>query len=163
MVHCGIVLSFLQKDSWFSCHLLASWPLPNALMPSPKQTNKTNKQIKRETYAVDEIEKKSYIVGETFHCGIVVSFAQNDAHFSVMNLNPRSNKQTKHKIYNKNIWKSAHRWNGPLWHGSKLHAKRFMVQLPRARSLFCHGSMRKWKFCQAPNQTNKETNKHKQY
>ena len=52
-----------------------------------------------------KMEKKSYIVVETVHCGIVVSFAQNDswfschvlARFSVTDLSPRSNKQIKQK------------------------------------------------------------------
>ena len=36
-----------------------------------------------------KIKKKSYIVDETVHCGIVVSFAQNDSWFSCHVLAPR--------------------------------------------------------------------------
>ena len=49
--------------------------------------------------------------------------------------------------------------------GSKLRAKRFMVQLPCARSLFYHGSVRKWKFLtllpspKSSPKSNKQTNK----
>ena len=64
---------------------------------------------------------------------------------------PKSNKQTIKQTYAVDEMEMEKKSyivdeNSSLWYSSKLRAKRFMVQLPRARSLFCHGSVRKWKF-----------------